>query len=112
MNPEDIAKVAPSASGSLVGQAPTQASEFRQVLAYAVIVFLAHYFRIRFNHWFGLTNPLAFALALFLASTLSYFIDRPRKLLGFAPKRPFLTFSLITAALAIVSYVVGRIYHF
>jgi hypothetical protein len=110
VNSSDIAKFSP-ATGQLA-EAPKKKSELRQILAIALIVFLTDYFRIRFNNWFGLSNPSAFALAVFLSWTLAWFVDRPRKLWGFEPKRPVLTYFLSVVAIALASFLVGRIWHF
>ena len=112
VNPDDTIKAETPATKPLLNETPEKESNFRQILAIALVVFLTDYLRIGFKNWFGLSNPSAFALALFSASTLAWFVDRPRKLWGFEPRRPVLTYFLSMAVIALVSYVVFRTFHF
>ena len=112
VNSNDIAKAETSATKPLVNETPKKGLNLRQIAAIALFVFLLDYLQTGFRNWFGLSRPLAFALALFSASTLSWFVDRPRKLYGFEPKRPVLTYFLSTAIFTLLGYVVFRIFRF
>jgi hypothetical protein len=111
VNPSDTAKVT-LATGPAADEAPKKESALRVILGIFVLVFLLKYLPKYFSEWFGLSNPSAFALAIFSAVTVSNFVDRPRELLGLKLKRPGLTYFFFAAVLALISYVVGRIYHF
>ncbi len=111
MNPSDTAKVTP-ATGPVTDQVPKKESGLRVILGIFVLVVLLYYLPKYFSEWFGLSNPSAFALAVFSAVTVSNFVDRPREFMGFKLKRPGLTYFVFGAVLAIVSYVVGLVYHF
>jgi hypothetical protein len=112
VNADDTVRAGTPATKPLVNETREKESNLRQILAIALVVFLTDYLRIGFKNWFGLSNPSAFALALFSASTLAWFVDKPRKLWGFEPKRPVLTYFLSMAAIALASYVVLRTFHF
>jgi hypothetical protein len=112
VNAADTVRVETPATKPLVKETREKESNLRQILAIALVVFLTDYLRTGFKSWFGLSNPSAFAFALFSASTLAWFVDKPRKLWGFEPKRPVLTYFLSMGAIALVSYVVLRTFHF
>ncbi len=111
MNSSDTVKVTP-ATGPVADEVPKKESGLRVILGIFVLVFLLHYLPKYFNEWFGLSNPSAFALAVFSAVTVSNFVDRPGEFVGFKLKRPGLTYFVFGAVLALASYVVGRVYHF
>jgi hypothetical protein len=112
VNSDDTANAETSATKPLVNETPEKESNLRQILAIALVVFVTDYLRTGFKNWFGLSHPSAFALALFSASTLAWFADRPRKLWGFEPRRPVLTYFLSMAIIALLTYIVFRTFHF
>ena len=104
-------KTGASAIKPLVNERQKKGLNPRQILAIALFVFLTDYLQTGFKSWFGLSRPSAFALAFFSASTLSWFVDRPRKLWGFEPRRPVLTYFLSMAVAALLIFVVFRAFH-
>jgi hypothetical protein len=94
-------------------------SEALLVLSITIGSLLTYYFGTHFQKWFGFSGPPAFALGLFSAWTISWLVDRPKRLwfsfkwFGFNTRRATAgAYFLLLAVLALAAYVVGRIMHF
>jgi hypothetical protein len=80
-------------------------SNLMEILSVAVSVFLTDYFRMGFEKWLGLSFSAAIAIGILLAFTVSWFMNRPKKITS-------RNYFVILAVLAATIFIFGRIMRF
>lgn len=85
-------------------ESPKVKSDALAALSIVLAVLLTDYFRMQLHGWCGLSQPLAFALGLFLAWTIALLLFGPGRL----SKRIYM---LLLMLISLAAYITGRMAH-